>query len=756
MGDPDIVAPDASTGSSTSDGHPDRAAGDAPAGEREYYGTFTGVFTPTILTIFGVIMYVRVGWTVGNAGLLGAWIVMLLAMGIAAATGLSLASIATNTRLGPGGPYAVLARSLGYEVGGAIGVPLYLTRPLGVAMYIIGFREGWIWIFPDHPAIVVDLTLFAALSIISLIGPNLAFRLQYVIMAVVFASLVSIFASPVTLAPVADTLWWGRYPGFLEDGFRGTDFWGVFAVFFPASTGILAGANMSGDLRDPRRSIPSGTLWAIGISAVVYFALAWWVARAGTPGELTSNYSLAIERARWPALVLAGLLGATVSSALAGLVDGPRILMAMAQNGIIPYGERLAKVSRSGNPRAAIVFTSLVTFACIMVRDLNTIAPIVTMFFLITYCMLNVVLLVEAGVSLMSFRPTLRIPQAVPLLGALGSVFAMFIVNPTFGLLSIVLVLGFYAWIQWRGHHEPVEDVRSSVYVSLAQWAATRVTEAQHENVRAWKPNMLVPVDDPERVRGEYHLLLDLTKPDGSLTLLGLAPGMGAGRLRARLLGLSNRFRRDGIQSTATVVRAEDATEGLCVAVDALQAAFFRPNLLVVPLEGGDERLEALDVVVNHMLVSRVGVLLIAEHPRAGFGQRETIHVWIKPPDRRWDVEDALSCGNVNLNLLTGYRLMRQWQATLRLITVVERDADAPAAEAFLRELSDRVRFPESIERAVLVGDFWHALGGGDIADVNLIGLATQPDLKRLFIFVQATHATCIFARDSGRESALV
>jgi len=121
------------------------------------FGTFGGVFTPTLLTILGVIMYLRLPWVVGNAGLLGSALIMLVAMGITTATGLSLSSIATNTRLGAGGPYAIIARSFGLEVGGSVGVPLYLSQALAVAMYVFGFREGWNWIFPGHPAIVVDL-----------------------------------------------------------------------------------------------------------------------------------------------------------------------------------------------------------------------------------------------------------------------------------------------------------------------------------------------------------------------------------------------------------------------------------------------------------------------------------------------------------------------------------------------------------------------------------------------------------------------
>src|SRR5690606_4365302 len=151
-----------------------------------------------------------------------------------------------------------------------------------------------------------------------------------------------------------------------------------------------------------------------------------------------------------PPIVLAGLLGATASSALAGLVGGPRILMAMGQNRIVPFSDRMAHASADGNPRAAILVTAAITLAFIMIRDLNVIAPLVTMFFLITYGMLNVVVLIESSLGLVSFRPTLRLPRVVPLLGLAGCMFSMFIVNPTFGLLSVGLVAGCYFWIGRR------------------------------------------------------------------------------------------------------------------------------------------------------------------------------------------------------------------------------------------------------------------------------------------------------------------
>ncbi|MCP4867856.1 MAG: EAL domain-containing protein [Proteobacteria bacterium] len=311
---------------------------------RRRFGAFTGVFTPTLLTILGVIMYIRLGWVVGNAGLIGAWLILILALGITLCTGLSLASIATNTRIGDGGPYAIIARSLGLEAAGSIGLPLFLTRPLGIAMYIFGFREGWLWIFPEHDPLAVDLITFFALWLISYLSVDLAFRVQYVIMGLIGLSLVSIFTNDVTFEPAKDPLWWGDFPGFPETGFGGVDFWTVFAVFFPATTGILAGANMSGELKDPRRDIPIGALGAIALSSVIYFALSFWAVKAGTTEELVSNYTLFLDESRWRWMVVAGLLGATASSALAGLVGGPQFAGARGVRGRL-------RADRRGRPR---------------------------------------------------------------------------------------------------------------------------------------------------------------------------------------------------------------------------------------------------------------------------------------------------------------------------------------------------------------------------------------------------------------------
>jgi len=714
------------------------------------------VFTPTLLTILGVIMYVRLGWVVGNAGLGGAWLIMAIAMGITACTGLSLASIATNTRLGAGGPYAIISKSLGLEVGGSIGVPLYLTRPLGVAMYVFGFREGWQWIFPEHPALLVDMVVFAALFGISYWSADLAFRVQYVIMAVIVVSLAAIVGSPLTLEPAVEITWFGAYPGFPEQGFQGADFWVVFAVFFPATTGIMAGANMSGELKNPRRSIPVGALSAIAISSVIYMAMAWWVARAGTMTDLATNYNLIIDRSLFPPAVLAGLLGATFSSALASMVGGPRILMAMGQHGILPRSDWLAGTTTRGEPRNAMLVTGGLTLLCLMVRDLNAIAPLITMFFLITYGVVNVVVLIEGNLGLVSFRPTLRIHWSVPFVGLLGCIFSMFIVAPIFGLVAVITVVLLYLWIQARRVASAEGDMRSSIFVAMAEWAAARVTQLQGSSARAWKPNMLIPVEDPARIRGEFHFLLDVCRPEGSVKLLGIAPDRDTlAELAPRVGRLGRSFQGKDVFATWSMVRSADFCAGVATGLQALQSAFFRPNILFLTVPEVADRHESFHDLILHARETGVGVLLLGMHQAAHLGQCSSVNLWIRPAGLDWDIDAAFQIGSMNLTVLMGYRLKRTWGATIHLVTVVPDEDTARLARRYLHQVCDRARLPSDTHLEVLIGPFKGCIPQAPESDLNIMGLQPDPDFHFASEMVSLTTSTCLFVLDSGRESAL-
>ncbi|MEL7142394.1 MAG: Na-K-Cl cotransporter, partial [Cyanobacteria bacterium J06573_11] len=216
-------------------------------------GTFGGVFTPSILTILGVIMYLRFGWVVGQVGLIPTLIIVTIATSITFLTALSISAIATDKVVRAGGAYYMISRSLGIETGGAVGIPLYFAQALSVALYTIGFAECVKNIFPGVSIVFVALITTVLVTALALTSADIAIKAQYVIMAAIALSLIAlVFGHDVT--PIASDA--------ASDNIERVGFWAVFAVFFPAVTGIMSGVNMSGDLKDPIRSIPKGTIAA--------------------------------------------------------------------------------------------------------------------------------------------------------------------------------------------------------------------------------------------------------------------------------------------------------------------------------------------------------------------------------------------------------------------------------------------------------------------------------------------------------------
>ena len=718
------------------------------------FGTFTGVFTPTALTILGVIMYLRTGAVVGNAGLLGAWLVIGLACAITLCTALSLSSITTNIRIGAGGAYSIISQSLGLEVGGSVGIPLYLSQALAVTMYIFGFREGWQSIFPNHPALLIDVATFAVLFGIAFVSANLAFRIQYVIMVVIVASLVSIFGTFFTGALQYEPQLWGEFPGFPESAFAGTSFWFVFALFFPAVTGIMAGANMSGDLKNPRRAIPVGTLAAVALTTIIYMVIAYWLARVAPPEELVGNYTVAIDRALWPPVVVAGLLGATFSSGLASLVGAPRIMTALGQHGILPRSPWFSQVTGRGEPRNAMLVTGGIVLASLLLRDLNAIAPLITMFFLITYAMINVVVLIEQSLGLVSFRPLFRVSRIVSLLGAVGCVFVMFIVNPVFSLIAVGVVVAIYSVLLRRQLPADFADMRSGLFVTLAEWAAKQATRLPTAQERAWKPNLLIPVENISELRGTFEFVTTLAEPRGSVKLLGVTGNEPVEVINERLPTLAGAFRERGVFASWTHIDDSEFGRGLLSGMQALNSAFFRPNVLflLMPAAGDHAREEEVRKVIAKAREHRMGVLLFAPHTKAGLGRKHRINVWVSDQSPGWEV--SMQLGNLDMALLTSYILMRKWDAKLNLLTVTRDPAQQERAAEYLNNIVDLGRLPSTTVH-VLEGEFLDQMQRAPVADLSSFGLSTRVDFHAMRCLVDLTRASCMFVRDSGEENIL-
>ncbi|MCU4176791.1 amino acid permease [Carboxylicivirga sp. N1Y90] len=620
------------------------------------FGTFGGVFTPTLLTIIGVIMYLRLGWVVGNAGLLGAWLIIIVSFLITLTTALSMSSITTNIKIGAGGAYAIISQSLGLEIGGSLGIPRYVSQALAVTMYIFGFREGWLFIFPTHSALLVDLAVFLVLYAIAYKSADLAIRTQYLIMAIIFASIISMVLAAYYGSmqnSLSDTLQWGTFQGSIENKFSGSNFWIVFAVFFPAATGIMAGANMSGELKDPKRSIPVGTLSAIGVSFLVYMAVAFWLAKSATTEELLNNYNILIDKSFFPPLAIAGVLGATFSSALASMVGSSRILYAMGRHRVLPAGAWLGRTDKTGQPRNAMIITGSLVFLTMLLRDLNAVAPLVTMFFLITYAMLNVVVIIEQNLGLISFRPMFRVTKWVPWLGLITSILAMFIINSTISLISVALVFLVYGVLLQRKLNTPFDDVRSGLFVSFAEWAAKRSARLTQQQERSWKPNLLVPVSDPETIKAYFSFLKDVAYPQGSIKLLGLGSKEKCPELGEKIGQLSDDYKNSDVFSSWAVIRTENFSQGVNFANQAYRGSFIKPNITFLNRKDLKVHSEGFMEIIEEAARLQLGVLIYAQHPDSGMGKRQMINVWIRNRAPDWKI--SWDIGNLDLSILVAY-----------------------------------------------------------------------------------------------------
>ncbi len=723
---------------------------------KKTFGTFAGVFTPTTLTILGVIMYIRQPWVVGNAGIIGALAIILLSVAITFTTAMSLSSITTNVRIGTGGAFSIISKSLGLEIGGAIGIPFYIAQALAVAMYIFGFREGLAFIFPDLNAYAVDLGIFILVMAIAFTSTSFAFKIQYVILGVIVLSLVSIYGALFVNDLNYDFELFGKYPGSIENNFSGTSFWVVFAVFFPAVTGVMAGANMSGDLTSPRKSIPLGTISAVIITALIYISLIFVVSLIATPEEMTKNYNLFIEKALYGPLVIAGLLGATLSSALGSFIGAPRIMLALAEKGILPKSPTLAKLSARGEPLHAMYFTAIVVFIGISLRNLNTIAPILTMFFMITYAMINIVVLLEQSLGLPSYRPTLKISLLVPALGAFGSIAIMFVINVIVALFSLIFIFVFYYYLVKLNLKSEVGDSRSGLFTALAEWATKKSSSLSPEKeVRSWRPNLLIPMQMPKEIRGAYKLIHSIVHPKGSVKILAL---INENRQEQRdneqfLKNAIKKFRESRISVSYAFVDGTEFNTTVKISMQSLNAAFFKPNVIFVSIDSANAQNTFYDRLRSDAEKNDFGVIIFIPFSTASLAIEQNINLWLTDIPVDW--KETFNIGNNDLGTLLALLICKNWKGTIET-HVVNNNPELTFTDDDIEDLRTMVRFPKNTVINITQGDLLENTKKYRSTDINIFSANPGMHTAEMIDLVKASRISAIFCIDSQSENVLV
>ncbi len=666
------------------------------------FGTFGGVFVPCTLTILGVIMFLRFGQVVGQSGVLHGLLIVLMAKTITTITSLSLSAIATNIKVKGGGAYYLISRSLGIEFGGAIGAVFFLSQALSVAMYVIGFTETLETVYPllqEYHRLVASGVNFIVFICV-FIGAGWTIKLQYGILAVLILAVISFFLGAIGNWQTA-TFLSNLQPAYPQH----SSIWTAFALFFPAATGIMAGANMSGDLKKPAQAIPNGTLASIGVTALVYFSFVFLLAGSTNRNSLLDDTMVVSHLSISAPLILAGIFAATLSSALGSMMGAPRILQALAADKAFVFLNFFAvKSGKAKEPRRAVVLTLIVSQIGIAVGDLNAIAPIITMFFMITYGVLNFATFMESYSHNPSYRPTFRwCHWSVALLGALLCTAVMILIDPLWAFIAIIVMVIIYRYLIRKQLETSWGDINSGVALERARQNLLMLEEEKY-HPKNWRPSIMVMGALSDK---KIYLAVQGRWLAGEHGMLMLAQVLAApeeeylDRHRTVITAMRNLINTHRLQAFPFITMAPKLQDAFSSLMQSSGVGALKPNMVLI-----ENAVDKHDEILSY--------LRIANRLGKSIGLLHCVDVDIKPwnvPKGRIDVW-WLGRGNGELMLLLAHILQTNigWRdKNIRLLRMISDEAGKEDSIKHLVDLSNAARIKTQTE--VIVGvDFTKTL----------------------------------------------
>ncbi|MCH2179173.1 MAG: amino acid permease [Mariniblastus sp.] len=654
------------------------------------FGTLGGVFTPCTLTILGVIMFLRFGYVVGNAGVFYALLIVAVSKVITLLTSFSLSAIATNTRVEGGGAYFLISRSLGAEFGGAIGIVFFFAQAISVSLYVIGFSEVFNKL-SGIPIVLAGTVTNALVFICVYLGAGWAIRIQYFILAILGLSLLSFYIGAFEAFDfeLLSANWGAHYEG-------DESLYTMFALFFPAVTGIMAGANMSGDLRDPSKSIPRGTIAAVLVTAVVYLSQAVLMGGSSSHQALVDNNMVISEIAIWPFLITAGVFAATLSSALASMMGAPRILQALSKDEIFPRIKFFSKGSGPTNePRRAIVLSFIIAQVFILTADLNTVAPLITMAFMITYGLLNLATFYEGITKNPSYRPRFQFSHwTLSLLGALGCFGVMILIDSLWALASVLVMGIIYTFIAQKQVEARWGDVNSGLLFERTRKNLLKL-EKQFYHPKNWRP-IILALSGASSARPRLAIFGNwFTSGNGILAIGHVIEGDVDQRIERRTNQerlMRNFIREQSLEAFPAVIVSPTLADGVESLVQCHGLGALRPNTVLIGWPSGNNRTDIFSA--NLRTIANLGrsivVMRLADtvidpwYVPAG-----TIDVW-------WRGEKN---GELMLILAHLLRNNTSWRGrNIRLMRVIESEAGRADVLQHLKSLTESSRINATCE----------------------------------------------------------
>jgi solute carrier family 12 (sodium/potassium/chloride transporter), member 2 len=681
-----------------------------PEPERTGYqfGAFKGVFTPSILTILGVIMYLRFGWVIGNVGLVPTLIIVTLSTAITFFTALSISALATNIQVKGGGAYFIISRALGIEAGAAIGLPLFLAQALSISFYIVGFSESVVQILPFMNMKIIGIVTLVLMFVLALKSADIVLKTQYFILLLIALSLLSFFmGTGDDITPLSSNT---PLP-------KKETFWIVFAVFFPAVTGILAGVSMSGDLKNPEKAIPWGTLAALACSYVIYMAIPIFFVRFVKDHNLFLIDSMIMYKvARWGPLILLGLWGATLSSAIGSLLGAPRTLQAIAKDGIIFrfIGRGFGK---NQEPRIALLISFVIALTGILAGDLNMIAPVLSMFFLTTYGLLNLSAGFGRLIGSPAWRPTFRIHWGFSFAGAFGCFAAMFMINPGASFIAIFISVIVYIITKRRRLKTSWGDMKYGILMLIIQFALYKLS-TKKPNIESWRPNILVLSGTPTSRWYLIEIADALSHGYGLLTVAAILPEKNISYQRKENMEktITNYLQERDVKALVKVYLADDVAEGISALIRGYGFGAVEPNTILIGETAEESNLFGFTKLIRMIHENKKNVIIVKEGEiHKDRGKDGQIDIW-------WGQKEE----NAGLILALAHLLQTNplWgKAKMVLKTIVSSADDPTEIEKGLRTFVEQGRLEVSVETVF-------------IHDSNLFSTIEKSSRDSDFIFI--------------------
>ena len=579
-------------------------------------GTWDGVFMPVTLNVLGIILFLRFGFILGQAGLIGALALLIGSYAIDTLTVLSLNAISTNGQVRGGGAYYLISRSLGPEFGGSIGLVFFFGQAFNAAMNTLGCVEilvnafgeskGYMTFMPEGSPFLYlygTITLWMC-TFVCLFGSSLFTRATLMLAIILSLAILSIPLSSFLVEPFEDstrsvyysgwnwiTLAENMWPNFTSGAagsstMPGKENWrSVFGVLFPAVCGILAGSSMSGDLRKPSKSIPKGTNWALIFTFGIY-ALCFVVLAATVPRESFYTNVMIVEAiSRWPSIVLMGELASCVFSALMGVMGCAKILQAIARDDLLPFLAPFAQgTAHADVPTYAVLFTALLCQCVLLLDSINLIAQLVTMTTLLTFGVLSAATCALKAGGAPSFRPSFRYWNIWTAgAGTIASLGTMLVTDSYTASVCIAVTVLLFILIQVFSPPKPWGDVSHNVTYHFVRKYLLRLDERKG-HVKYWRPQILLLANDP---RKEWNLIIFCNSlKKGALYILGhVLQGQFHDclpELRQTHLEWLKLVDVSGVKGFVDVVIARDVREGARNLILSCGLGGMRPNIIVL------------------------------------------------------------------------------------------------------------------------------------------------------------------------------